>query len=127
MLIHKLGAERIERLNKALKDTNWLTAAGGDGPATHTDASTTTLTLRHEGKQTSVTCHGERPEPYASLLRDVGGLAVQERRIYLHDYVLGADGASARREIGDELKALSRRSTGGFASSNRLQSLSADR
>ena len=36
----------------------------------------------------------------------VGGLAVQERRVYLHDYVLGADGAAAWREIGDELKAL---------------------
>ena len=106
VLIHALAADRIKRLNKLLKDTNWLTAAGGEGPATHTDASTTTLTLRHEGKQTSVTCHGERPEPYASLLREVGGLAVQERRVYLHDYVFGADGAAAWREIGDELKAL---------------------
>jgi hypothetical protein len=106
VLIHKLAAERIRRLNKALKDTNWLTTAGGDGPATHTDASTTTLTLRREGKQTTVTCHGERPEPYASLLREVGGLAVQERRIYLHDYVLGAEGAAAWRETGDEMKAL---------------------
>jgi hypothetical protein len=103
---HKLSADRVERLNRLLADTNWLTAAGGEGPATHTDAGTTTLSLKREGKQTSITCHGERPEPYALLLRELGGLAIQERRVYLHDYVSGAEGAAAWREIGDELAAL---------------------
>lgn len=106
VLEHKLSPNRIERLNKLLKDTKWLTAEGGEGPATHTDAGTTTLTLRREGKQTSVNCHGERPEPYASLLRELDGLAVQERRVYLHDYVSGAEGTQAWREVGDELEAL---------------------
>jgi hypothetical protein len=106
VIIHTLAADRIKRLNKVLQDTNWLTADGGNGPATHTDAGTTTLTLRREGKQTSVTCHGERPEPYAALLRELGGLVIQERRVYLHDYVSGAEGTAAWREIGDELIAL---------------------
>ncbi len=106
VIIHTLGVDRIKRLNKVLNDTNWLTADGGEGPATHTDAGTTTLTLRREGKQTSMTCRGERPEPYAALLREVGGLAVQERRVYLHDYVSGAEGTAAWRDIGGELNAL---------------------
>jgi hypothetical protein len=106
VIIHTLAADRIRRLDKVLRDTNWLTADGGDGPATHTDAGTTTLTLRREGKQMSVACHGERPEPYAALLRELGGLVVQERRVYLHDYVSGAEGTAAWREIGDELIAL---------------------
>jgi hypothetical protein len=106
VIVHALGADRIKRLNKVLNDTKWLTADGGEGPATHTDAGTTTLTLRREGKQTTITCHGERPEPYAALLRELGGLVIQERRVYLHDFVSGADGTAAWREIGDELNAL---------------------
>ncbi|HKD36455.1 MAG TPA: HEAT repeat domain-containing protein [Pirellulales bacterium] len=106
VLEHALSADRVERLNRLLKDTKWLTAAGGEGPATHTDAWTTTLTLRREGKTTLIACHGERPEPYASLLRELSGLALQERRVYLHDYVSGAEGTQAWREIGDELAAL---------------------
>src|SRR5262249_59959680 len=86
--------------------TKGWSAGGGEGPATHTDAWTTTLTLRREGKTTSIACHGERPEPYASLLRELSGLALQERRVYLHDYVSGAEGTQAWREIGDELIAL---------------------
>jgi hypothetical protein len=47
-----------------------------------------------------------RPEPYASLLRELEGLAIQERRIYLHDYVAGKEGVDAWQEIGHELDAL---------------------
>jgi hypothetical protein len=103
---HMLSADRIQRLNKLLKDTQWLAAKGGEGPAIHTDAGTIRLTLRREGKQVSVVCHGMRPEPYASLLRELEGLAIQERRIYLHDYVSGKAGVDAWQEIGRELNAL---------------------
>src|SRR5208283_2031535 len=103
---HMLSTDRIQRLNKLLKDTQWLAAQGGEGPATHTDAGTIRLTLRREGEQVSVVCHGMRPEPYASLLRELEGLAIQERRIYLHDYLPGKAGVEAWREIGHELDAL---------------------
>src|SRR5208282_1081730 len=103
---HMLFADRIQRLNKLLKDTQWLAAPGGEGPATHTDAGTIRLVLRREGEQVSIACHGIRPEPYASLLRELEGLAIQERRIYLHDYVLGQAGSDAWQEIGRELDAL---------------------
>jgi hypothetical protein len=103
---HMISAERIERLNELLKETQWLTAQGGEGPATHSDAGTIRLTLRRDGKQVSIVCHGNRPEPYASLLRELEGLAMQERRVYLHDYVSGTTGTQAWQEIGDELDAL---------------------
>jgi hypothetical protein len=89
-----------------LKKTQWLAAQGGEGAATHTDAGTVRLALRREGEGVSVVCHGMRPEPYASLLRELEGLAIQERRIYLHDYVSGRAGTDAWQEIGHELDAL---------------------
>jgi hypothetical protein len=103
---HTVSADRIQRLNKLLEDTKWFTAEGGEGPATHTDAGTIMLTLRHEGKEVSIACQGTRPEPYASLLRELEGLATQERRVYLHDYVSGAEGTQAWRQVGDESGAL---------------------
>jgi hypothetical protein len=103
---HIVSAERIQRLNKLLKETQWLTAQGGEGPATHSDAGTIWLTLRRDGRKVSIECHGIRPEPYASLLRELEGLTIQERRIYLHDYVSGTSGTQAWQEVGDELDAL---------------------
>jgi hypothetical protein len=97
---HMVSADRIERLNKLLKETQWLTAQGAEGPATQSDAGTIRLTLRRDGKQVSIGCHGNRPEPYASLLRELEGLAIQERRVYLHDYVSGTTGTQAWQEIG---------------------------
>lgn len=106
MFDHIPSADRIRRLNKLLEDTQWLTAKGGEGPATHTDAGTITLTLQREGQRLSVACHGRRPEPYAALLHELESLARQERRIYLHDYVSGKTGTEAWQEIGHELDAL---------------------
>jgi hypothetical protein len=103
---HVLSGDRIRRLNKLLQETRWLTAEGGKGPATHTDAATIRLTLRRQGERGSVVCHGHRPEPYASLLRELEGLAIQERRVYLHGWVSGRAGAEAWQEIGHELDAL---------------------
>jgi hypothetical protein len=102
---HRLSTDRIERLNKLLKETQWLAAPGAEGKPP-IDAGTIRLTLSRERRQVSVECHDGCPEPYASLLRELKGLAIQERRIYLHDYVSGKDGTDAWQEVGHELDAL---------------------
>ncbi|MBC7815899.1 MAG: HEAT repeat domain-containing protein [Planctomycetaceae bacterium] len=103
---HTLSADRIRRLNKLLQDTKWLTAEGAEGRATHTHPTIIRLMLKRDGKQQSIVCEGRRPEPYAALLHELEGVAAQERRIYLHDYVSGEDGVRAWQEIGRELAAL---------------------
>ena len=103
---HHVSPERLKRLNELLKKTQWLTAPGGDGPATHTHPTKITLTLEREGAERTLVCHGQRPEPYAALLRELLGVAAQERRIYLHDYVSGRAGSDAWDEVGRELAAL---------------------
>jgi hypothetical protein len=103
---HQLSGDDIQQLNNLLEDTRWLTAKGGEGRATHTHPTTVTVTITRAGKQHTVVCQGQRPAPYAALLHAIHGLATQERRIYLHDYVSGEAGAEAWAEIGRELAAL---------------------
>jgi hypothetical protein len=102
---HGLSEARIERLNRLLEATAWLTADGAEGRATHTHPTTVTIQLQRDDGDQTVTCRGQRPEPYAALLHELHGLALQERRVYLHDYVGGEDGALAWDEIGRELAA----------------------
>ena len=103
---HQLSPDRMRKLDKLLKDTNWLTAKGATGRAIHSHPTTITLTLKWEGKVHSVVCHGQQPEPYAALLLALRGVARQERRIYLHDWVSGDAGKDAWLEIGREIAAL---------------------
>lgn len=103
---HQVSAERRQRLERLLGATDGLKAPGGEGRATHTHPTKITLTLEREAGETTVVCLGERPEPYAALLRELLGVAAQERRIYLHDYVAGRAGDEAWSEVGREIAAL---------------------
>lgn len=103
---HPLSAAHVERLNKSLEQTDWLTAKGAEGRATHTHPTMVTITLTRDGKARTVVCHGQRPAPYAALLHAIYSLAIQERRIYLRSYVNGEAGAAAWGEIGREIAAL---------------------
>lgn len=105
---HQLPDSRIERFNELLGATAWLTAEGADGRATHTHPDTIKITLERGGESRTVVCHGQRPEPYAALLLEIYGLAMQERRVYLHDHIGGEDGDRAWFEIGSELSNLRR-------------------
>jgi hypothetical protein len=77
-----LGAANLRRLEKLLEKTDWLTAPGGEGRAMHTDAETLKLVLVRKGQPRSITCEGQRPEPYKSLLSFFQGLAHQENQLY---------------------------------------------
>jgi hypothetical protein len=101
-----LSAAHIERLNKRLEATEWLTAKGAEGRATHTHPATVTITLTRDGNTRSVVCQGRRPAPYEALLHAIYSLAVQERRIYLRSYVSGDAGVAAWAETGREIAAL---------------------
>jgi hypothetical protein len=103
---HPLSAAHIEGLNKRLADTEWLTAKGAEGRATHTHPTTVTFTLTKDGNQRTVVCHGQRPAPYEALLHAIFSLAIQERRIYLRNHVTGEAGDAAWAEIGREIAAL---------------------
>lgn len=102
---HKLPPSRINRLNDLLKTTKWLEAEGGDGPARQLHAGTITITLKRGGMVKTIDCVGDRPEPYKALLHELNGIAVQERRIYQHDYISGKVGHEAWQEVGLELAA----------------------
>lgn len=102
---HTPSQDRIRRLNTLLEDTQWLTAAGADGKP-HRHPTTVRLMLKRGGAQRSVVCEGELPKPYAALLHELYGIAVQERRIYQHDYLPSRAEPDAWQEIGREMAAL---------------------
>lgn len=113
---HQLSANHIRRLNKLLKEAEWLRAKGAEGGPTHTHPATIAITLDRDGIQKSVVCIGRRPEPYHSLLHEFHSLATQERRIYLHDYIprsLESAGIDAWQAIGREIAALERGDSAG--------------
>lgn len=108
---HELSNSRVRRLNRLLEATKWLQAEGAEGRPTRTHPTTIKPTLDRGGKQTSVTCVGDRPEPYRSLQHELLSIAYQERRIYLHDYLdrsTDTAGIAAWQEIGREVAALLR-------------------
>jgi hypothetical protein len=105
---HELSFGRIKLLNDLLADTDWLTADGAQGRATHTHPDTITIKLTRDGREHSVICQGQRPAPYAALLHEINGLAEQEQRVYLHDWISGEDGAAVWRTIGSDLANLRR-------------------
>lgn len=73
-----LPAARMTELQRILEGTQWLTAAGGEGPATHTDAATLTIAVTREGKTKTVTLNGRRPSPYLELQQFLDDLDWQE-------------------------------------------------
>jgi beta-lactamase regulating signal transducer with metallopeptidase domain len=81
-LVSHLDAKRLRQLQELLEKTVWLTAPGGEGPAMHTDADEYKIALVREGKTRSITCEGERPEPYRSLIWFFRGLMYQENLLY---------------------------------------------
>ncbi len=104
---HTLSPERIRKLNQLLSDTKWLTAddgAKGSPPGLH--ATTYRLTLKRDGQEKSIVWVERGPEPYRSLMHFLEGIAAQERRVYLHDYLSGQEGVEAWQEVGRELAAL---------------------
>jgi hypothetical protein len=103
---HMLSPARFQRLARLWEGTGWLTVKGPEGLQPAMDAEVFTLTRKREGEELSVVCHLGWPEPYSSLLKELRGLATQERRVYLHDYVSGRAGTEAWQEIARELAAL---------------------
>lgn len=103
---HTLSSARIRQINTLLKDTAWLTSKGPSEKSLRTHPTTIRLMLKREGKQQTVVGESDWPEPYAALFHELEGVATQERRIYLHDYVGGEAGNNAWQEVGRELAAL---------------------
>jgi len=78
----RIDGGRLRQLEELFEKTVWLSAPGGEGPALHTDAGETKITVVRDGKTRSVTCHGQRPEPYRSLTWFFQGIARQENMLY---------------------------------------------
>ena len=100
----KLSPEKLRQLEHLLQKTDWLTAPGGEGPAMHTDGAAVKLVLHRKGKNRSIECLGQRPEPYKSLLWFFEGLARQENRVYCLRWYL--DHSKVCDELVSEIEAL---------------------
>jgi RNA polymerase sigma factor (sigma-70 family) len=96
---HKLDLKQLRRLEELLKKTNWLTAPGHEGKATHTDATTCTLSIKRKGKTRTITIDGEKDEPYQSLLAFFRGIAHQENLLYRLERLPGKERFDACRQI----------------------------
>lgn len=81
-IVHRLPESRMKDLQRLLEETKWLTAAGHEGPALHTDAATMTIALTRQGKLTTVVLEGQRPAPYDALQRFFDDLDWQEDLFY---------------------------------------------
>ena len=90
-LTSRLSTEKMFKLEQLLAKTDWLRAAGGSGPPSHTDADELTITLTRDGKSTTLISLGTRPEPYASLLSLLRAIAEQEYLVYAIDWLPGSD------------------------------------
>ena len=81
-LLARLSPERTKELQRLIEATAWLTAAGGEGIALHTDAVTMHVAVTRDDQRTTATFHGHRPEPYAALQKFFYDLAWQETMVY---------------------------------------------
>jgi len=106
ILESQIDGKRLAALERLLENTDWLKAAGGEGRALHTDAGEVKIALVRDGKTHTITCLGDRPEPYRSLLRFFYGITEQEHR--LHQLTGGDDRErdDACRTIRFEIEAL---------------------
>ncbi len=80
--VGRLPAKRITELQRLLKATDWLAAAGGEGPVRHTDANDMVVALTRDGMTKTVIFRGNRPAPYAVLQKFFYDLVWQEHMYY---------------------------------------------
>jgi hypothetical protein len=106
VLKSQLNGRRLAELERLLVKTDWLMAEGGEGRALHTDAGEIKITVKREGKSRTITCLGQRPEPYRSLLWFLQGIAAQEYRLHQLTQGPARERDSACREIRFEIEAL---------------------
>ncbi len=102
-----LRKNQLRQLQELLEKTAWLTAEGGEGRASHTHPTTYTITLLQDGREHTIVCRGERPEPYKSLIWFFRGLAHQENLLYQIRYLRNPDRFNACRQIRSDIEALS--------------------
>ena len=81
-LVDRLTPQRMTELQRILEATKWLTAPGGEGRATHTDADTMTLAVTRDGKTHTISMEGNRPAPYTAVQKFFYDLALQEYFYY---------------------------------------------
>lgn len=102
-LVHNFDKKRLQQL---LQKTAWLTAPGWEGRAMHTHPTTYTITIVRDGKEHTITCHGERPEPYKSLIWFFRGIARQENLLYRLNWLRLPERVDACRQIRSNMEAL---------------------
>ena len=99
VLTHTLAPKQLRRLEELLKKTDWLSAPGYEGRATHTELATYTLTVKRQGKTRTIKIEGEKGEPYKSLVSFYRGLAMQENIIYRTERLTAKERNEAFAEI----------------------------
>lgn len=109
-LVHNLDKKRLQQLQELLQKTAWLTAPGWEGRAMHTHPTTYTITMVRDGKEHTIICHGERPEPYKSLIWFFRGIAYQENLLYRLNWLQLPACLDACRQIRDDIEALTGKS-----------------
>ncbi len=102
-LVERLPPARLTELQRLLEATKWLTAPGGEGAATHTDADVITLAITRDGKTQTIKMHGQRPAPYTALQKFFYDLAAQENLYYRLTRVPGEQ-IEAIRELHDAIE-----------------------
>jgi len=105
-LVHNLDKKRLQQLQELLQKTAWLTAPGWEGRAMHTHPTIYTITIVRDGKEHTITCHGERPEPYKSLIWFFRGIAHQENLLYRLNWLRLPEPLDACRQIRSNMEAL---------------------
>jgi len=109
-LVHNLDKKRLQQLQELLQKTAWLTAPGWEGRAMHTHPTTYTITIVRDGKEHTIICHGERPEPYKSLIWFFRGIAYQENLLYRLNWLQLPACLDACRQIRGDIDALTGKS-----------------
>ncbi len=113
-LVHNLDKKRLQQLQELLQKTAWLTAPGWEGGAMHPDPTIYTITIVRDGKEHTIICHGEIPEPYKSLIWFFRGIAYQENLIYRLNWLQLPACLDACRQIRSNIEALEGRSGRGY-------------
>ena len=113
-LVHNLDKKRLQQLQELLQKTAWLTEPGWEGRAMHTHPTTYTITMVRDGKEHTIICHGERPEPYNSLIWFFRGIAHQENLLYRLNWLRLPACLDACRQIRSNIEALEGKSGRGY-------------
>ena len=113
-LVHNLDKKRLQQLQELLQKTAWLTEPGWEGRAMHTHPTTYTITMVRDGKEHTIICHGERPEPYKSLIWFFRGIAHQENLLYRLNWLQLPACLDACRQIRSNIEALEGKSGRGY-------------